>query len=205
MGGDEELGALFHEAIHEDQEAELALRGEGGFGLVEDVEAVAVNATGEKGEKSFAVGLRVERFAAVGMKDAGIGAVEAVDLGGEGVETLGAQKITVGAKAGVAFEDQAFLQILGVGGVGGEPEILAAALGVETPFDGDRLDEGGFARAVLADEKRDFGVQRQPVEVANGGDGKGIVREGGHRLAAESDRADVVGHGRGGRPAGGGG
>jgi len=42
VGGDDELGAFADEIVDEGEGTQLALRGEGGFGLVEDVEAVAV-------------------------------------------------------------------------------------------------------------------------------------------------------------------
>ena len=65
MGGDDELRAVVDEALHEDEHAHLAHRGERGLGLVEDVEAVAVEAVGEQGEEGFAVGLFVEGAVAV--------------------------------------------------------------------------------------------------------------------------------------------
>ena len=44
VGGDDELGALLGEFVYAGEEGELALGGEGGFGFVENVEAVGSEA-----------------------------------------------------------------------------------------------------------------------------------------------------------------
>ena len=62
VGGDNELrGAVGAEHVmHEDEHGELALRGEGGFGFVEEEEAVLAHAGFEQGQEAFAVGKLVE-------------------------------------------------------------------------------------------------------------------------------------------------
>jgi len=57
VGGDDELRVFIaaERVVNEDEEGELALRREGGFGFVEEEEAVAGELVFEEGEEGFAV------------------------------------------------------------------------------------------------------------------------------------------------------
>ena len=82
---------------------------------------------------------------------------------------------------------------LGVALAGAEPEVLRAALGVETAGDGHCLEQGGFARAVLADEKRDRRVELQPAQRADGGEREWIAVEGLDLIPLQCKRS-IAGH-----------
>lgn len=71
VGGDEELGVLVAAkgVVDEDEEGELALRGEGGFGFVEEEEAVAGELVLEEGEEGFAVRASVEALSTIRLED----------------------------------------------------------------------------------------------------------------------------------------
>ena len=72
MGGDDELRVLViaQGVVEEDEEGELALGREGGFGFVEEEEAGAAELVVEDGEEGFAVGAGVEGLAAVALGNA---------------------------------------------------------------------------------------------------------------------------------------
>ena len=71
VGGDDELSVLVvaQGVVDEDEEGELALGGEGGFGFVEEEEAGAAELMVEDGEEGLAVGAVVEGDAAVCIED----------------------------------------------------------------------------------------------------------------------------------------
>ena len=65
MGGDDELGALLCQAADHQEGGELSLGGEGGFRLVQDEDAVAMETVLHQGQKALPMGLAVEGAAAV--------------------------------------------------------------------------------------------------------------------------------------------
>ena len=106
------------------------------------------------GKKGFAMRLLVQAFATVAP-----GAVFLfVDEGGEVEETLRSQEKTVHRPDRGAAEPQAASErrrVLSHRHVG----ILGATLDVEAELLRDGFQQSRFARTVLADEKRDFGMQ----------------------------------------------
>jgi hypothetical protein len=57
------------EVVHGGEQGELPAWQKGGFGLVEQVEAVGLEAVVDQGEEGLAAGLLVERLADVGVDD----------------------------------------------------------------------------------------------------------------------------------------
>ena len=66
---------------------------------------------------------------------------------------------------------------LGVGFAGAEAEVLRASFRIESAGHRDRLKQGGFSRAVLADEKRDLRMQFQFFQRTHRGERKRIAVE----------------------------
>ena len=162
VGGDDELGVLVvaQGVVDEDQEGELALRGEGSFGFVEEEEAGAAELVVEDGEEGFSVGALVEGDASVARVE-----VELVDTGGEVEEGLGAEEKAFSGAIGVKAEFERAGERIGVGGgeLGVEGEVAVAAFEREAVAEGERLKQGGLADAVLASEEGN----------ARGGSGRG--------------------------------
>src|SRR5687767_1157120 len=105
-----------------------------------------------EGEKGLAVGLLVERDAAVAVDDT-IAAwlrVESLDLGADIEVALGAQEEAIAGPTMAANRPHELVQAR-LGASRAEPEVLRAALCVESREDRDRFDQRGLARAVLAD------------------------------------------------------
>ena len=75
---------------------------------------------------------------------------------------LGAQEEPPPACADTALDLQALVQ-RGLASCGSRADRGAAALGREPVRDGDRLDEGGLAGAVLTDQERDAGREVEPL------------------------------------------
>ena len=128
MRGDNELRALFSELVHAGEYSQLALRRERRFGLVEDVETLAVKAVHDEGEKRFAMRLVVQGASAVGMNQrwsAGIGQI--FDFRGHVVETFCTEKEPVFGLANAAGNAQIFMQA-GVRGIRAEIKIACAPL-----------------------------------------------------------------------------
>ena len=96
MGGDDELrvGVVAQGVVKQDEERELALGGECGFGLVEEEEAVAGEFVFEEGEEGFAVRAGVEALPAVAREDRRTEElfVQFVDVGGGVEEAFGAEE-----------------------------------------------------------------------------------------------------------------
>jgi hypothetical protein len=71
VGGDDELCVLeaAESVVNEDEEGQLTLRGEGGFGFVEQEEAVAGEFAFEEGEEGLAVRAGVQALAAIAGKN----------------------------------------------------------------------------------------------------------------------------------------
>src|ERR1051325_11221607 len=61
-----------------------------------------------------------------------------------------------------------------MGVLGGEIEILASPFSVKPVFRSDRLQQSGFSRPFLADEKGDGGMKLQAVEMPHCRNAKGI-------------------------------
>jgi len=92
MRRDDELRSLAHEIVDADERGHLTRGREGGFGFVEEVEAVAREAVFQERDEGLAVGLFVERFAAVCLEQTGLNGVEALDFGRDVEIGLGAEK-----------------------------------------------------------------------------------------------------------------
>src|SRR5438552_2095235 len=117
-----------------------------------------------EGDEGLAVGLLVKRDAAVAVDDA-----KSLDLGGNVEVALRAQEEAVARSTVAAHRPHELVQArLGVSRA--EVEVLRAALGVESGEDCDRFDQRRFARAILADEERDLGIELELVESLDGRD-----------------------------------
>src|SRR4051812_36765942 len=116
-------------------------------------------------EEGLAVRLLVERDPAEAIDDPGAAAfcIETLDLGRDVEVALGAQEEAVLRTAVTADRPHALVQAR-LGASRAKLKVLRATLCVEAGEDRDRFDQGGLARAVLADEKRDLGIERELVE-----------------------------------------
>ena len=97
VGGDDELGMVADEVVDAGEDAHLAGGRQGGFGFVEDVNALAAEAMQQEGKEGFAVGLLVQAFAAVRSKQPAAKRlfVEILDFSSHGVNAFGAEKKSV--------------------------------------------------------------------------------------------------------------
>jgi hypothetical protein len=82
--------------VERQKKAELVLRVESGFRLIEQVEALAEETILEQGEEGLPMRLRVERFATIGNEGASIFALEFVKVGGHIEEAFGSQEKALG-------------------------------------------------------------------------------------------------------------
>ena len=86
MRCDHELCPVFDEVVQQSEEFELPLRGESGFGFIEEVKPVMAEPVFEECEERFAVRLLVERDATIRADNARPAAgfpVEPFDFGGD--------------------------------------------------------------------------------------------------------------------------
>jgi hypothetical protein len=167
--------------VEEDEEGELALRGEGGFGFVEEEEAVAPEFAIEEREESFAMRSGVEALAAIAWNDWGSyprvldRVVLLVDLRGGIEEAFGSEKET---GSGSLVEGEAQCSHEGVCGVvvfgGVILDVAVAAFWAEAVVSGDGFEEGGFSGAVLSGEEGYAGVDRYLGQRGDGRDGEGV-------------------------------
>ena len=150
MGRDDELCILeaAESVVNEDEEGQLALRGEGGFGFVEEEEAVAGEFAFEEGEEGLAVRAGVQALAAIAGKNPRTEDlfVQFIDGGGGVEEAFCTQEK---ACAGSCVEGEAEGADQGIGGVivlgGVMLEIAVAALGAEAVMPSDSFKECGFS------------------------------------------------------------
>ena len=104
-------------------------------------------------------------------------------------EALGPEEVAGPRTARAAHQAQVLMQD-GVGWPGRDRHVPAAAFGVESGRDRDRLDQGRLAAAVLAREERHVRVEPQLVELPDRGDREGIGPEVADPVALQDDRAD---------------
>lgn len=104
---------------------------------------------------------------------------------------FGAQKVGVFGPPGRSYQPQVIGE-LGVSGPGGEPEVSAAAFGVETCRDGNALQKGGLPAPVPSHEKCDRGRQPKLIQVPHSRDVEGVDIERWHATALEYDRLDEL-------------
>src|SRR3954452_679984 len=171
MRGDQELRSEVNELVDAGEQGELAHRRERGLRLVEDVEAIAEEAIEQQREECFAVRLLVQRDAAVSSGDA-----EAIDLRRYVEERLGAEEVAIrgiARRSSQMKEQREFGLVLAANGF--EAEVLRAAFLIESGGDGQRLDDGRFARSVFADEEGDRRPELDPIEAAHGRDVEAVV------------------------------
>lgn len=167
VGGDDELRAVFDQQVHVAEEDELAAGGEGGFGLVEDVEAFGSETVFDQGEEGLAVRFFMERNAAVGVGDG-----KPLDFGGDVEKAFGAEEVAGGGAARGLDQAQAAPEA-GFGAARRKVEVPRSAFGVEAGGDGEGFDQSGFAAAVLAEEKGDARIEVEGLEMAESRDGEG--------------------------------
>lgn len=163
MADDDELGAASGTVADFHQQCQLALWREGGFRLVEDIDAVGIEPLLGKGKEALTVGFLVIM----------LGGVVCVGIvfffGGHIIEALRPQEITTPRPA-VAFGYGDGFMEAGVGVVGGEIIVSRAAFGIKTVGDGNRFQQRGFSAAVLSYEKGDRPRELQSVQSAEGRD-----------------------------------
>ena len=137
----------------------------------------------------LAVRARVQRAAAVRSADwwpEARFAVAQVNLGRHVVETLRPQEIAISRLQNPARQTQIFVQPR-VRLRSRKAKIARAALGVETRRDRDALEQGGFTRSVLADQKRHILVQLERVQCLNRGQVERVLVKRSHVFAAQRD------------------
>jgi hypothetical protein len=180
--------------VDEDEEGKLALWGEGGFGFVEEEEAVASELVLEEGEEGFAVRASVEALSSVGGQDWWAESfvfnriVKFVDVRSSVEEAFGAKE-EAGAGALVEGEAQGSHEV--VGGVvvfcGVVADAAVAAFGAKAVVGGDGFEECRFAGSVFSDEEGDAGVDRDLGQGGDGGDGEGVDGPVFYSFAQEGD------------------
>ena len=158
-------------ADHDRQEGERAAEREGSLGLVEDIQALAAEAVGGQRKKRLAVGLLVQRDAAV-QRQVRRERRAPVDEARDVEEALRAQVVAV-ARLG---RRQDRLQCATHHRVRDRRPFpgaleLAALVGEPHRF-GDRLDERRLAAAVVAGQQRDRRVQTQVLDRGHGRHGE---------------------------------
>jgi hypothetical protein len=158
------------------------LRAQGGFGLVEEVEAVTGEAVDHEREEGFAVRLLVERPLAISMAIA-----DFLDIAGEVVEAFGPQEEAVAAGDHVLAEPELAGQRFVVRVLGFKHRMPRAAFRVEAFGDSHRFEEGRFARAVVADEEGHARMQFEQMQVLDRRDAVRKKVERLDKLAAERD------------------
>ena len=88
-----------------------------------------------------------------------------------------------------ALQPDKFMQV-GMRFARGKIEIFAAAFGVESKFYGNRFQQGGFAGAILTNEKSDGGMKLQPLEMLDGWHAKRVFVKAFHRVTFKPDRVE---------------
>ena len=118
-------------------------------------------------EERLAVGLLVQRLAAVGVDDARSHSfgVEPLDFGRHVEEALRAQEEAVPRLAHPLRDAEVLVQVR-MGRACAEAEVFRPALGIEAAGDGDGLEQRRFARAVLADDIGNARMKLEHVEMA---------------------------------------
>ena len=136
-------------------------------------------------DERFAVGLLVQRSAAIWCETT----IEALEIRRDIEEALRPQEIPGPWLPSAAHEPQVLVQH-GVRRTRGQGHVPAAALGVETGGDRDRLHQRRLAAAVLAREEGHLRVELQLVEVADRWDRERIGLEVLDSVPLQDDRAD---------------
>lgn len=139
MRCDDELCPLRREPMNDREERQLPLRRSCCLGLVENVETIVAEAIRGECKERLAMGLLVERGAAMCISHP-----EPVDLGGDVKETLGAKEVAIARTTDPTDEADVLVQ-LRLGAARVEVEVSRAALGIESGGDRDRLDQRGLA------------------------------------------------------------
>lgn len=166
--------------------------GEGGLGLVEEVEAVGVEAVAHEVYEGFAVGAFVGGGAA---EDCQLVWAEGLGFGGYVVVGLGAEEEAGAGFFGVPAQDHVVAQ-WGLGGAGGEAVVLAAAFGVHAQGYGHCFDQGRFAAAVLAHQECHAGGERQATgfhQVFHHGEVEGVAVLVGAAIEAQGAEVGATG------------
>ena len=197
MGRDEKLGVLFHQRVHQRQQAHLTGGRERRFRFVEQVQAMAAKAIEHQREKAFAVGLLMQGFAAVRGTERWQPyrfLIQPVNFAGYVVEAFSTEKKTVLWPLIAADELEAAVQVR-MRGLGGKLKILRAALRIEAASDSNGLQQGGFSGAVFTDKKGHRTVKGEGLQIADGGDGVDVVVRGfGCRAACEAAEVKFIKH-----------
>src|SRR5262245_39113107 len=123
-----------------------------------------------EGEEGLAVGLLMKRDAAVRIDDRWIAVwllVKSLDLRGDVEVALRTQEESVSRSTSPANRPHELMQAR-LRASRAKPEVLRAAFGVESCEHRNRLDQRGFASAILTNEKRDLGVEFELVERLDG-------------------------------------
>ncbi len=135
------------------QKCQLTLRRQGGFRFVEQIDPAAPEAVLKQGEEGLAVRLGVQRAASISAQDPRVFPGQFINIGSEIVECLRSQEKAVG-NLWHPGEADIFLQHR-AGSLAPDQVVPAAAFRTKTADTGDRLQQGGFARAIAPDEKGD--------------------------------------------------
>ncbi len=163
----------------------LATHRERGLRLVEDVEALGTEAVHDERDEGLAVGLLVQRPAAV--RGDGIG--DLLDVRRDREEALRPQEVAGPGTGRAAYQAEVPVQ-RGVRGTGRDGHVLTAALSVETGGDSDRLGQRRLAAAVLAGQQRHRGVEWKLVQLAHRRDRERVVVEVVDLVSLQDDRPD---------------
>ncbi len=154
--GDDQLRMVLDQLVDGAQRRQLAIGRQGGLGFVEEVHAVAAQLLRQHAHERFAVRLGVQLPVAVA-----VAAGHVVHVGRHVEEALGPQEVAVfrdGRDAGqpqvaVQRRDGSLLERRL------QPHGPGAAFLPESHAEGQRFQHGGFARAVLAHEEGDVGME----------------------------------------------
>jgi hypothetical protein len=191
---DQELTLLPYEVVDPRDGGQATAGGQRRLGLVEQVEAVVVEAVDQQVEERLPVRAGVRGDAAVPADEPGAARalVQPLDLRRDVVERFRPQEVGALLPPGSASQPQGAPE-RGLARARREAERAGAALRVEPERDGDALDQRRLPRPVLPDEERDARAEGQPraAQAVDDGQVERMALPGG--LLVEGDVAQEPG------------
>src|SRR4029077_15971327 len=127
-----------------------------------------LQAIGQECEKSFPVGLSMQRLLPITKLN-----LQVINFRRQIVKAFCAQEEVVRGTADSSLNADELMQV-GMGFARGEVKVFTAALRVKSKFQCDGFEQRGFSGTILANEKCNGRMKLQPLEMANGGNAKRI-------------------------------
>ncbi len=167
--GNDELSAALRTAVNFHEQRELPLGRQCCFGFIEKIDPVLTEGILNQCKKALPV-----RFLVVVLRNAAGPSAVLVLHGGNIVEALRAEKVSVDRSANAAGKADGTVQFR-MGIVGREIVISCAALGVEAIGDRDRFQQCRFSAAVFTDKEGDRLLEINLLSAADRRDGAKVA------------------------------